>query len=564
MRCKHNKLQLAPAMHKSEFRPMDSMNTKPERKNGHSNGHAARPVVADDHVKLSRQEHEEMTGMLAAIGRSQAVIEFNLEGLVLTANDLFLSTVGYRLDEIQGRHHSMFVDPSERSGLEYKQFWADLNAGRFCSGRYRRIGKGGKEVWIQASYNPILDQAGRPLKVVKFAADVTRAKEMEDEALRVKSLIENSPNPTMLCDKDFVIRYANPASMNALQKLEQYLPIRASQIVGSSIDIFHKSPAHQRRMLSDPKNLPHTAKIRVGPEQLKLRVYAIYDATGAYTGPALAWEITTSELAAENAFRAISQKLNESSGTLGDVANQVASGATQTAAQALKVASAADQMKGNVASVASAAEEMSATVKEIAGNASESAKTARQAKELASNANTTVQALNASAIAIGKVTKVISTIAQQTNLLALNATIEAARAGEAGKGFAVVANEVKELAKETARATEEISKQIETIQGDTTKSVEAIVTIVKVIEMIDGFASSIAASVEEQAAAVRDIARNASEVSASVGNVVDNIGGVAEAARDAERNAALTQKASAGVTDLAGEIAGALEAMLKP
>jgi methyl-accepting chemotaxis protein len=190
-------------------------------------------------------------------------------------------------------------------------------------------------------------------------------------------------------------------------------------------------------------------------------------------------------------------------------------------------------------------------VREIAGNASESAKISRRARELASGADVAVQALKTSSSAIGKVTKIISTIAQQTNLLALNATIEAARAGEAGKGFAVVANEVKELAKETARATEEITQQIEAMLSDTSKSVGAIGEIVTVMGQIDAFSSSIAAAVEEQSATVRDIARNSAEVSTGVGSVVDNIGGVASAARDAERNAAQTQTAAQALQELA-------------
>jgi hemoglobin-like flavoprotein len=368
-----------------------------------------------------------------------------------------------------------------------------------------------------------------------------------------RGLVENSPNPTMMCDRDLTVRYANPIALKTLSRLEQYLPVRAHQIVGNSIDIFHKNPAHQRAMLGDPRNLPHSARIKLGPETLQLNVYALYDAAGSYTGPALSWEIITARATMEET---VTVKLGGASQKLTAVASQLAAGATQTSAQASRVAGAAEQIKANVSSVASASEEMSATVREISSNASESAKTARQARDLASGANQTVQALSTSSAMIGKVTKVISTIAQQTNLLALNATIEAARAGEAGKGFAVVANEVKELAKETARATEEIAQQIDTIQADTGRSVSAIGEVVKIIELIDGYASSIAASVEEQAATVRDIARNANEVSAGVASVVDNIAGVADAARDAEKNAAETQHAAGDVQDICTQLAG--------
>jgi methyl-accepting chemotaxis protein len=384
--------------------------------------------------------------------------------------------------------------------------------------------------------------------------EVTAASSNADpEHVMFRGLVENSPNPTMLCDRELTIRYANPIALKTLGRLEQYLPVRAHQIVGKSLDIFHKHPAHQRALLADPRNLPHSARIKLGPETLQLNVYALYDGAGNYMGPALSWEIISARAQMEDT---VTGKLGGASQKLTAVAAQLAAGATQTSAQASRVAGAAEQMRTNVSSVASASEEMSATVREISSNASESAKTARQARELASGANRTVQALNASSVTIGKVTKVISTIAQQTNLLALNATIEAARAGEAGKGFAVVANEVKELAKETARATEEIAQQIETIQVDTGRSVLAIGDIVKIIESIDGYASSIAASVEEQATTVRDIARNANEVSAGVASVVDNIEGVAQAAKDAERNAAETQSAAVEVQEICAQLAG--------
>lgn len=525
---------------------------------------AANPSVRYD-TSADKAESESLADslrVLQALDKLQARIEFAADGKILTANDNFLSAMGYSLHEVQGQYHRMFVETVYGQSADYREFWARLGRGECQSGEFHRVGKGGKEIWIQGSYCPVMDEHNRVTKVVKYAVDVTEATikrhQVDANMARVKGMVENSPNPTMMCDLDLNITYANPISVKTLKRVEQYLPIKAEQIVGSNIDIFHKNPAHQRRMLADPRNLPHTARIKVGPEILNLSVFAIYDENGKYNGPCLSWEIITERAAMEEREKETllriedsSSKLNEASSALTQIATQVASGATETAAQATRVAATANQIKANVSSVASASEEMSSTVRNIASDAAQSATTARQARELAGGANITVQALSESSAAIGKVTKVISTIAQQTNLLALNATIEAARAGEAGKGFAVVANEVKELAKETARATEEISQQIEKIQSDTGKSVSSIGDIVKIIEQIDGFATSIAAAVEEQAATVRDIARNAAEVSQGVGNVVENIDGVAQAAKDAERNAAMTQAAAAGVSELA-------------
>ena len=519
-------------------------------------------------VQISQTELENFQGQLAAISKSLAVIEFTLDGTILDANENFLAVVGYALDDVRGKHHSIFVEAAYRTSSEYRQFWADLKAGRYQSAEYKRVAKGGKEVWIQASYNPVFDASGTPYKVVKYATDITAAKlKGADDEGQLAAI--NKSQAVIEFNMDATVIKANDNFLSVIgYRLDEIRGKHHSMFVEPA---FAASAEYKHFWASLNAGEYQAARYRrVGKGGKEVWIQAsynpIFDLNGRpYKVVKFATDVTQAkamedrEAETKSATREQSSRLNEASGQLVQMANELAAGATQTAVQSTKVATAAQQMQSNVTSVAAASEEMSATVREIAGNASESAKTARTAKELAAEANATVGALNVNATSIGKVTKVISTIAQQTNLLALNATIEAARAGEAGKGFAVVANEVKELAKETARATEEIAKQIENIQSDTLKSVGSIAQVLKVIELIDGYSFSIAASVEEQAATVKDIARNAAEAATGVRNIVDNIQGVAEAAREAERNAATTQSSATNV----GRVASALEELFR-
>src|SRR5208337_4863225 len=246
-------------------------------------------------------------------------------------------------------------------------------------------------------------------------------------------------------------------------------------------------------------------------------------------------------------------------GDLTTASQQITANSEETSAQANVVSTSAQQVSQNLQTVATGAEEMGASIKEIAKNASEAAKVATSAVKVAETTTATVSKLGDSSTEIGQVIKVITSIAQQTNLLALNATIEAARAGEAGKGFAVVANEVKELAKETAKATEDISRKIEAIQTDTKAAVGAIGTISEVINQINGISNTIATAVEEQNATTNEMARNVSEAAKGSGEITSNISGVAEAAQGTTQGAADTQKAAAELAKMATELHGLVE-----
>ena len=236
------------------------------------------------------------------------------------------------------------------------------------------------------------------------------------------------------------------------------------------------------------------------------------------------------------------------------VSQQMSGNAEETAVQSKVVANASDDVSKRVSVVATSSEEMQASIREISKAANESATVARNAVTAAQSANATVHQLGESSAGIGKVIKVITSIAQQTNLLALNATIEAARAGEAGKGFAVVANEVKELAKETARATEEIGQKVEAIQHDTSSAVNAIAQIGDIIKEINDISNNIAAAVEEQTVTTNEISRNVTEAAGGTTDIANNIAGVATAAQDTTRGAADTQTAAQALSKMASEL----------
>ena len=251
---------------------------------------------------------------------------------------------------------------------------------------------------------------------------------------------------------------------------------------------------------------------------------------------------------------ASAQHVSSASEELSATSQQITANSEETSVQAKVVSKATQQVSQNLQTVATGAEQMGISIKEIAKNATEAAKVATSAVKVAETANATVSKLGDSSTEIGQVIKVITSIAQQTNLLALNATIEAARAGEAGKGFAVVANEVKELAKETAKATEDISNKIEAIQSDTKAAVDAIASISRVINQVNDISSTIATAVEEQNATTNEMSRNVAEAAQGSGEITSNIAGVAEAAQSTSRGSADTQKAAQELVQMSAQL----------
>ena len=352
---------------------------------------------------------------------------------------------------------------------------------------------------------------------------ITEKVKAQAELDRKNALVQNAAVNMMLADTDFNLTFMNPASTQTLKTLQEHLPDRVENLVGQSIDIFHKNPSFQRGIVGNDTRLPHRAEIQVGPEILDLRVSATYDANGNYTGPMVAWEVVTAQKALAQTLTQASTQLAAAAEELASTAGEMSNNAQSSQKMANEALSSTKEVASGVDQVATNSEEMSAAIQEVATNIQETSSMVRSTLTESDQANVLMGQLSVSSQEIGDVIKVINSIAQQTNLLALNATIEAARAGEAGRGFAVVANEVKELANQTAAATGEITGKISAIQGDTDKSVEAIGRINQSITRINEVASTVSTSIEEQNATISEMTRLAGKASLGVKGTLDNV-----------------------------------------
>lgn len=381
---------------------------------------------------------------------------------------------------------------------------------------------------------------------------VTKQVEQEDEMARIQNMMDNLPINVIMANRDSKIVYMNPATVRTLKTIEHLLPVPVDQLKGQSFDILHKAPEYQRRIVGDPKNLPHRARIKVGPETLDLLVSAITNHKGEYLGPMVTWSVITGNVKMADDFerdvKGVVEIVTSAATQMQASSRSLAASSEETARQSQVVAAASEEATRNVETVSSAAEELSKSISEIARHVQEASRMTSSAVTEADRTNVTIKQLGDSSNEIGQVVKVITSIAQQTNLLALNATIEAARAGEAGKGFAVVANEVKELARQTAKATEEISQKINAIQGATGVAVTAIASISDSIRKINEISTTIASAVEEQSAATNEISRNVSEAARGTSEVSSNISGVSQAAEEGGRGASDILVAAEGLT----------------
>jgi methyl-accepting chemotaxis protein len=504
-------------------------------------------------VDTEQDNIQDLQKTIDALNRVQAVIEFNLDGTIITANDNFLKCLGYSLGEIEGKHHRMFCEPDYTANIAYKRFWEKLARGEFDFGEYKRVGRDGKEVWINASYSPIMNANGQVYKVIKFATDVTENKNKNAE-FEAKMTAISKAQAVIEFNLDGTVIVAND---NFLKTLGYDL----GEIKGKHHRIFceadYASSANYRAFWEKLNRGEFDAGEykRVGkggkPVWINASYNPIFDASGK---PFKVVKFATDVTAVKNMITSIGEaagSLSSASAELTATASEMESTSNRTSNEAVMASNASETVASGVQTVATNMEEMVASIKEIARSTNESSQMAKMTMARAKETNATITQLGNSSQEIGDVIKVISSIAQQTNLLALNATIEAARAGEAGRGFAVVANEVKELAKQTAKATNDITNKISAIQKDTQKAVEAIGGISEAVDKLNGISGVIAAAVEEQTATTDEVSRVVAQSKQGVESIAATVKNVSSAAEESKTASGQTLAASKELSLLA-------------
>ncbi|HEX4612262.1 MAG TPA: methyl-accepting chemotaxis protein, partial [Urbifossiella sp.] len=397
---------------------------------------------------------------LEAVGRAQAVIEFKPDGTVVSANDNFLAVMGYAATEVTGRHHSLFVDPAEAGGAAYREFWARLGRGEYQAGQFRRVAKGGREVWINGGYFPIADAAGKVQKVVKFASDITAAKQLERET------------------KEAAERQVREAE-ELRRKLDHVVAVVNALAAG---DFTQQIPD-------------------LGDDGVGRMAAALNQAVGSVR-------------AALEGVREVSEQLADASGQLAAASEEIATGAQQQASSLEETASTLEEITATVKQNSDAAQQ----ARQLASGSRD---VAEKGGQVVGNAVGAMTEINQSSKKIADIITAIDEIAFQTNLLALNAAVEAARAGEQGRGFAVVAAEVRNLAQRSATAAKEIKtliqdsvKKVDAGTDLVNRSGTTLDEIVTSVKRVTDIVTEIAAASREQSTGIDQVNKAVAQMDA--------------------------------------------------
>jgi len=526
--------------------------------------------------------------VLDAVSRSQAVIEFDMAGNILFANENFCQAMGYRADEIIGRHHSIFVDPEEAKSADYAAFWKQLNKGEFDRRQYKRIGKGGREVWIEASYNPVF-KGSAPYKVVKFATVITdtKLKSAEDagklDALsRAQATIEFTPDGHILTANENFLKtlgytleeirgrhhsmFCDPAYAQSAEYKEFWRSLAAGQFAA---DEFARIGKGGRKVFIQASYNPifdmsgKVFKVVKFATDVSERVRAVKELAVGLQAMADGDLDQTIEKPFIASLETLRTDYNSSIGRLRSAMQAIARNATQIASGTREISAASDDLARRSESQASSVEETAAAVTEISTTVSDSARraadagrlvddTTKSAQDSADVVRQTVDAMariERSSTQIAGIVSVIDDIAFQTNLLALNAGVEAARAGEAGKGFAVVAQEVRQLAQRSADA----AKEIKALIHDSEASVRDGVALVdKTGAALEAIASRVL-QVHDNVSGIVVAAREQSQALGQINEAVMSMD------QDTQRNAAMVEQTASASRKLAAEASALFE-----
>ena len=520
----------------------------------------------------AREEH----ATLEALSRSQAIIEFKLDGTILRANQNFLAAMGYELAEVAGKHHSMFVEPDYAKSAEYQDFWARLRSGKFDAAEYRRLGKGGREVWIHASYNPVLDENGQPFKVLKIATDVTAEKVIS---------ADNTGKLNAISKSQAVIEFKLDGTiLSANENFCDVLGYRQDEIVGRHHRMFvlpeeAARPEYQAfwdKLARGEYQAAEYRRIGKGGKDVWIQASynPIFDINGkpykvvkfatsltgrkavGLLGSALA-RLADGELSTridtvfEGEIDSVRKGFNEMAERLSQIMSKLCETSSVLKTATGEILSGANDLADRTTRHAAAIEETSATMEELSNTVRDNATRTQAASEnsdalsaaasstgaVMSEANLAMERISSSSSKISNIIGMIDDIAFQTNLLALNASVEAARAGDAGKGFAVVAVEVRRLAQSAAGASSEVKALVE-------QSATEVSTGSKLVSSAAAKLDAMVEGVRQSGNLIAEIASATQRQSASIGEVTSTIRDMDEMT---QHNAALVEEMNAAI-----------------